>query len=190
MGLPAGELWHLAERGLVSLGGCMVMAEGKAAFHCRACGLDWGREGDPTADEQAMADLLGVRYVDVVRAMGTGWRRESAACEGDGIEWFVSGEPAQVAVGVAGPWFVLARPLTRWGEGRLELQPADRQPFGRDDLLHFPEMVAAAADEIASRRRRSFRWCRNCRRVHPPEWFIGTERVCQDCEAAFELFDA
>ena len=49
---------------------------------------------------------------------------------------------------------------------------------------------AMAADEIASRRRRSFRWCRSCRRVHPPESFVGSERVCLDCEAAVEQFDA
>ena len=189
MGLPSAPLWRLAERGSVSLGGCMVQPNGEPAFHCWACGLDWGREGDPTADEHALADQLGVRYADVVRALGSGWRRESAHGEEDGVEWFISGEPAQVAIGVAGPWFVLARPLTRRGEERLDLQPADRQQFGREDLLHFPEMVAMAADEIASRRRRSFRWCRSCRRVHPPECFVGTERVCLDCEAAIERFE-
>jgi hypothetical protein len=187
-GLPDVEAMQLAERGLVALGGCMVPGD-SPAFSCRGCGLAWGREGDPTADEQALAELLGVRYAVVVRALGRGWRRESAPGDG-GAEWFVSGEPTQVAIGVTGPWFVLARPRTRWGEDRLDLQPADRQEFGREDLLHFPEVVAAAADQIASRRRRSFRWCRSCRRVHPPEWFIGTERVCQDCEAAFEHLDA
>jgi hypothetical protein len=45
------------------------------------------------------------------------------------------------------------------------LQPADRQRFGREDLLYLPEVVAEAADAIAARRRRSFRWCRSCRRV-------------------------
>jgi hypothetical protein len=187
-GLPDFTGMQLAERGLVALGGCMVPGE-TPALRCRACGLEWGREGDPTADEQALADLLGVRYADVLRALGSGWRREGLPAEADGVEWFVSGEPAQVALGVSGSWFVLARPLTRWGEDRLDLAAADRQQFGREDLLHFPEMVAMAADEIASRRRRSFRWCRSCRRVHPPEWFVGTERVCQDCEAQFEHFD-
>ena len=122
-GLPGIDLMQLAERGLVSLGGCMVPGD-DPAWHCRACGLDWGRPGDPTADEQALADLLGVGWTDVLRALGGGWRRESAPGE-DGVEWFVSGEPAQVAVGVHGPWFQLVRPLTRWGESRLDLQPAD-----------------------------------------------------------------
>ena len=115
---------RLAERGQVALGGCMVMGE-DPAFACRSCGLEWGREGDPTADEQELADLLGVRHLDVVRALGAGWRRESVPGERDGVQWFVSGAPAQVAVGVEGPWFVLARPLTRWAEP-LQLQPADR----------------------------------------------------------------
>jgi hypothetical protein len=50
-GLPDVETMRLAERGQVALGGCMVMGE-DPAFACRSCGLEWGREGDPTADEQ------------------------------------------------------------------------------------------------------------------------------------------
>jgi hypothetical protein len=187
--MPGPEDRRRAERGLVALGGCVVLPA-EPAFACRACGLEWGREGDPTADEQQLAELLGVRYADVVRALGTGWQRESLADGQDDAQWFVSGEPAQVAIGVAGPWFVLARPLTRWGEDRLALQPADRQRFGREDLLYLPEMVAEAADAIAARRRRSFRWCRSCRRVHAPEWFVGAARTCQQCAWAHAELDA
>jgi hypothetical protein len=186
-GLPSPELMSEEERGLVALGGCMRPGE-DFTLHCRACGLEWGRRGGPTANEQELADLLGVRYVDVVRALGTGWRRGFE--DRHRVRWFVSGEPAQVALGVHGPTFVLARPLTRWGEGGLDLQPADRHEFGRDDLLHLPELVAEEADAIASRRRRSFRWCRMCRRVHPPEWFVSVERVCQECESAAAALDA
>ena len=182
-GMAAPEDFKLAERGLVSLGGCLVLEE-QPVLTCRACGLEWGREGDPTADERALAWLLGVGYADVVRALGTGWRRESAADERDHVQWFVSGKPAQVAIGVEGPWFVLARPLTRWGEDRLGLQSADRREFGRDDLLHMPDVVAEAAEAIAARRRRSFRWCRMCRRAHAPEWFVGGARTCQQCASA------
>src|SRR3954454_19784428 len=101
-GLPDVAGMQLAERGLVALGGCMVPG-GTPVLSWRACGLEWGSHGDPTADEQALADLLGVRYADVFRALGTGWRREAAPGESDGVEWFVSGEPAQVVIGVAGP---------------------------------------------------------------------------------------
>ncbi len=182
--LRGPEDMRLAERGLIALSGCMVPGE-EPVLSCRSCGLEWGGEGDPTADEQALADLLGVRYADVVRALGRGWRRESLADE-DLVQWFVSGEPAQVAVGVEGPWFVLARPLTRWGEPRTELQPADRRQFSRDDLLWLPEVVAEAAEAIAARRRRSFRWCRSCRRAHAPEWFVGAAGTCRRCASVVD----
>jgi hypothetical protein len=188
-GMPAPEDFRLAERGLVSLGGCLVLEE-QLVLACRACGLEWGREGDPTVDERELAELLGVGYADVVRALGTGWRRENAPDARKHVQWFVSGEPAQVALGVTGPWFVLARPLTRWGENRLEVQPADQRQFGRDDLLHMPDVVAEAAEAIAARRRRSFRWCRMCRRVHAPEWFVGAARTCRQCASAFADLDA
>src|SRR3712207_2600740 len=54
-GMPSGDLFELAERGLVVLGGCLLDPAGNPEWSCRACGLDWGREGDPTADEQALA---------------------------------------------------------------------------------------------------------------------------------------
>lgn len=187
-GLPSAELMELEGLGQVALGGCIVSGD-DYAFRCRACGVDWGRETDPTADEQELADLLAVRYADVVRALGTGWRQEDPFEETRGVRWFVSGEPAQVAVGVRGPTFVLARPLTRWDEGGLDLQPADRREFSRGDLLHFADLVAQEADAIASRRRRSFRWCRCCRRVRPPEWFVGAVRVCGQCEAMVDALE-
>ncbi|MDP9460670.1 MAG: hypothetical protein M3Q22_10615 [Actinomycetota bacterium] len=174
---------RLAEGGLIVLGGCLLPGE-EPVLACRSCGIEWGREGDPTADEQALADLLGVQYADVVRALGTGWRRENAAVE-DGVQWFVSGEPAQVAVGVDGLGFVLARPLTSWGKDRADVQPTDGGRFGRDDLLWPPDAVAEAAETVAARRRRSFRWCRTCRRPHGPESFVGAAGICRPCASAF-----
>jgi hypothetical protein len=131
-----------------------------------------------------LADLLGVQHADVVRVLGRGWRREAADGQDD-VQWFVSGEPAQVTIGVMGTSFVLARPVTGCGEERLAPHPEDRQEFGREDLLHFPDLVARAADAIASRRRRTFRWCRICRRVHVPEDFVGAEGMCRQCDEYF-----
>lgn len=39
-GLPSPGLVDAAEKGLVSLGGCMMPGE-PADFVCRACGLEW-----------------------------------------------------------------------------------------------------------------------------------------------------
>ena len=183
-GLPGPGAFQLAKRGLVSLGGCMMPGD-EAAFSCRSCDLEWGSDSDPTADEAELARLLGVGYADVVRALGTGWRCEAPAEGSDGVTWFVSGEPAQVAIGVQGPWFVLARPPTDWGQDRPGPLMSDGPRFTGDDVLHFPEAVADAAEAIAARRRRAFRWCRSCRRANAPESFVGSAGMCQQCAFAF-----
>ena len=182
-GMPGFGDFQQAERGVVALGGCVIFDD-PAAFVCRSCDLQWGSESDPTADEAELAGLIGVGHADVVRALGTGWRREIAADGDDGVAWFVSGEPAQVSIGVQGPWFVLARPLTAEGEQRPGPLMADGPRFTRDDVLHLPDVVADAAEDIASRQRRSFRWCRTCRRVHAPESFTGSAGVCRRCADA------
>ena len=74
-GMPGADDFDLAERGLVALAGCLMPGE-EDAFACRSCGLQWGSEADPTADEAELAELLGVAYADVVRALGAGWRHE------------------------------------------------------------------------------------------------------------------
>jgi hypothetical protein len=182
-GLPGLEDLRLAERGLIALGGCLLPGE-EPVLTCRSCGLEWGREGDPTADEQALADLLGVEYADVVRALGRGWRRENAASD-DGMQWFISGEPAQVAVGVDDLGFVLARPLTSWDGGRTDLLPTDGSPFRRDDLLWSPDVIAKAAAGAAPAKRPAPRALVVCRRAHAPESFVGSAGTCRPCASAF-----
>jgi hypothetical protein len=173
-GEPDAELIRAAERGLVVLGGCIVV-EDQAAFSCRACSHRWGSHDDPTTDEQQLAALLGVHDEDVVRAVGTGWRKVD---ETDGwLTWFVSGRPAQVSLGVG------AGMLTLGGVSARGLHDADGPGrwFSRDDLLCSPELLAQAADEVARARRRTFRWCPTCREPHPPEEFAGYRGVCTDC---------
>jgi hypothetical protein len=182
-GMPGFDDFSQAERGLIALGGCLMPGE-EAAFVCRSCDLRWGSELDATADETELTTLLDVGYAEVVRALGGGWRRESGADRHDGVAWFVSGEPAQVAIGVQGPWFVLARPAGASNEHRLGPLMGDKPRFTRDDVLHLPDVVADAVEAIASRRRRSFRWCRTCRRVTAPESFVGSAGSCRMCADA------
>ncbi|MGY2065626.1 hypothetical protein [Blastococcus sp. SYSU DS0619] len=183
-GLPGFDLFEQSESGRVALGGCLVMDE-PAAFACRTCGLEWGDESDPTVEEAELAGLLDVGHAELVRALGAGWRRESAVDGSDGVRWFVSGEPAQLAVGVQGPWFVLARPLTSWGQHRPGPLMGDEPRLTRDDVLHQPDLVAEMAEAIASHRRRSFRWCRTCRRATAPEAFVAAEGSCATCVDTF-----
>ncbi|WP_211660544.1 hypothetical protein [Modestobacter muralis] len=173
-GLPDPELARAAERGLVVLGGCMVI-EDQAALVCRTCRHEWGSSDDPTTDEQELAALVGVRYEDVVRAVGTGWRRVDVA--DGGVTWFVSGRPAQVALGV-GAGMVTLGAVTAGGLG--DARDSGRS-FSRDDLLCSPEWLAQVAEEFARARRRTFRWCPTCREPHPPEEFAGYRGVCTGC---------
>lgn len=174
-GLPDVSWARAADRGLVVLAGCVVV-EDRGAFHCRACSYEWGQHGDPTRDEQQLAELLAVSHHDVVRAIGTGWR--GVGSDVGGLTWFISGEPAQVAVGVdagvlvVGPVTAAGDLTVAWDEGRS---------FSRDDLLCSPEWLAAATDEVARARRRTFRWCPTCRRPHAPEDFAGYRGVCLEC---------
>jgi hypothetical protein len=152
-----------------------AVAEDQPVFSCRAGAHAWGSHDDPTTDEQELAALVGVRYEDVVRAVGTGWRRVEAT--DGGMTWFLSGRPAQVALGVGGGMLVLdavtgVRVDDAEDRGRL---------FSRDDLLCSPEWLAQVAEEIARARRRTFRWCPTCREPHPPEEFAGYRGVCTDC---------
>ncbi|SDP11569.1 hypothetical protein SAMN05660199_03189 [Klenkia soli] len=173
VGMPDAELARAADRGLAVIAGCVVVDD-RGGLHCRACSHEWGSVDDPTADELILAALLAVGHDDVVQAIGPGWRQV-----GDdvvGLTWFVSGEPAQVAVGVGAGALVI-------GPAREDLAVVEDEgrTFSRDDLLCSPEWLAAAADEFARARRRSFRWCPTCRRPHPPEEFAGYRGVCVDC---------
>ncbi|WP_239521391.1 hypothetical protein [Blastococcus saxobsidens] len=144
-----------------------------------------GSESEPTADEAELAAMLGVAYPDLLRALGAGLCREVGADERDGVARFVSGEPAQLAIGVQVPWFVLARPLTSEGEVRPSPLWGDGPRFTSDDVLHDPPGIAMVADDIASHRRRSFRWCRTCRRASAPESFVASQSACAQCVRLF-----
>ncbi|MGY2001726.1 hypothetical protein [Blastococcus sp. SYSU DS1024] len=108
---------------------------------CRGCDLERSDESNPIADE---AELLDVAYLDVVRALGTDWRRETAVGEDD-VHWFVSGEPVQVAIDMQGSGFVMARPSTSWGERRPGPLSSDGPRFTRDDALRHFHVVTGAA---------------------------------------------
>jgi hypothetical protein len=138
-----------------------------------------------------LAEALGVPEDDVLRALGGGWEPfelqvgEWPATRWAGARWWVTGEPHQVLVGVAGASVVLARPVLRWdGPGQVTAHASDEREFARDDVLYQPELLADTVEEIARRSRRSFRWCRTCRTLNRPEHMH--DRVeCMQCAAGF-----
>lgn len=136
-------------------------------------------------DGAELADLLRVSQEQLVQVLGAGWRRQTALPDSNMKQWFVSGEPPQVAVGYDGFVFVLARPAPRWnGPAQLEWHFDGDHRFAAEDLVHDSESLGQAAEDIARARRRSFRWCRTCRRITAPEWFSRSDGICQRCAAA------
>ncbi|MGY1792835.1 hypothetical protein ACI796_02475 [Geodermatophilus sp. SYSU D00525] len=150
------------------------------------------REPEPsTSDDAALASLLGVPVSALVRALGAGWQEvDTSSPVGPELlgyqRWFVSGRPAQVAVGWDGFVFTLARPEPRWhGVWPLVWEFVADRSFQAEEVLFEPEVLAAAAEEIARRRRRTFRWCPMCREVNAREHVHDNTGLCMSCAERF-----
>ena len=131
------------------------------------------------SDTAELAALVGVAPDVLVRALGDAWTEVPGPPH---ERWFVSGEPAQVAVGWDGFGFTLARPEPRWS-GPAELVwefVADRR-FSSDEVLYERAALAEAAEEVARKRRRTFRWCPVCRQVNAREHVHDNTGLCMAC---------
>jgi hypothetical protein len=139
----------------------------------------------PLDDVAKLAGLLRVSQAQLVQVLGAGWRRETALPDNNMEQWFVSGEPPQVAVGYDGFVFVLARPAPRWnGPAQLEWHFDGDHRLAAEDLLHDSQALSEKAEDIARGRGRSFPWCRTCREVNAPESFLRGDGICMGCAAA------
>ncbi len=129
-------------------------------------------------DTAALAGLLGVGTDVLVRALGDGWIEVAGPAH---ERWFVSGTPAQVAVGWDGFGFTLARPEPRWSGSELVWEFAAERGFGSDEVVYERASLAGAAEEVARRRRRTFRWCPVCRGVNGREHVHDNSGLCTRC---------
>ena len=130
------------------------------------------------SDTAELAALVGVGTDVLVRALGNGWA-EVAGPEHE--RWFVSGRPAQVAVGWDGFGFTLARPEPRWAGHDLVWEFAAERGFSSDEVVYERATLAEAAEEVARRRRRTFRWCPVCREVNAREHVHDNTGLCMRC---------
>ena len=138
-----------------------------------------------------IAEALALPDDDVLRALGGGWRPIELGPPGHvdlhwpPATWFVTGEPMQVLLGVAGPTLTLARIVLRWdGPGTASVNATEERGFAREDVLHQPELVAGTLGEMAHRSRRSFRWCRTCRTVNRRE-HMNDRFECMSCASEY-----
>ena len=130
------------------------------------------------SDTASLAALVGVGPDVLVRALGDAWTEVAGPPH---ERWFVSGEPAQVAVGWDGFSFTLARPEPRWSGHRLVWEFVPDRRFSSDEVLYERAVLAEAAEEVARKRRRTFRWCPVCRRVNAREHVHDNTGLCMPC---------
>ncbi len=130
------------------------------------------------SDTASLAELVGVGPDVLVRALGDAWTEVVGLPH---ERWFVSGEPAQVAVGWDGFGFTLARPEPRWEGHRLVWEFLPDRRFSSDEVLYERATLAEAAEEVARKRRRTFRWCPVCRRVNAREHVHDNTGLCMPC---------
>jgi hypothetical protein len=136
---------------------------------------------DERDDDAALAELIGVPLGALHRALGARWTEVGPTAAHGFDRWFVSGRPAQVGVGTDGFGFVLGRPDPYWQDHRLAWRFVEARRFWDAEVLHEPDVLAQLAEEVARRRRRTFRWCPMCREVHPPEFVADNTGLCQRC---------
>ena len=150
-------------------------------------GQQQGIESDDGSDgTRDVAAMLRVPVDDVVRVLGGRWRSARPLAPESVEQWFLTGDPAQVAVGTDGidpTSFLLGRPAPRWNSHQLQWHFDVHRRFGPEDLHRDPDGLRQAAEQVALRRRRSFRWCSTCRELTPPEWFLSDDGYCMGCAA-------
>ena len=133
--------------------------------------------------ERVIEARMGLPVGPLVDALGGGWRRGADVLEAQGgllsQTWFVSGEPAQLLLGVDQSSFALARPEGRWEDHRPVLHPVDQHVLDLTDLLVRPAEVAAVAAALVGASRAAVRWCALCRQARSAWHMDGDE--CHDC---------
>ncbi|KQS56992.1 hypothetical protein ASG36_18550 [Geodermatophilus sp. Leaf369] len=133
--------------------------------------------------ERVIEAQVGLPVGPLVDVLGGGWRRGADVLEAEGgllsRTWFVSGEPAQLLLGVDQSSFALARPEGRWEDHRPVLHPVDQHVLDLTDLLVRPAEVAAVAAALVGASRAAVRWCVLCRRQRSAWHMDGDE--CHDC---------
>ncbi len=137
---------------------------------CRRRGAEttYDDETDWTAE---LAERFAIPLVDFLDVVGGGWSPvDIDPADAHDIDWFVSGDPVQVMLGVGGDEVVITTPQVTWAPPRVTpANPGDRRDLSDPGLRAW---LHRATREAAARRRRSFAYCAYCRRLTAPEHLV------------------
>jgi hypothetical protein len=151
---------------------------------------------DPSVTER-LAHAVGLPLTEFVEIFGASWTLAGesgidfdADPSGSGNlfgPWYLAGQPVQLMLRPSGREVELAVPVARSGYGRVGWMhvwhPAAQWtmlPAGPQLLRTAPAVVA----DFLKRRRASFRYCRYCRVLTPPEDRLESD-VCYGCGSAW-----
>lgn len=139
---------------------------------------------DQATAEAYLAQRLGMQLDEFVELFGAGWReaepfRHQLLSGDDWGEWYVAADPPQIMLALTADDRVrLARPRGVWqGVAELSLQPVDERTVPRG--LEATDEVRSIVADLLRRRRSTFRYCRYCRDLTPPEYW--EEGACMSC---------
>lgn len=153
------------------------------------------REMEPREDlSEDLARTLGMEVLDFIELFGAGWIEnagpvwhdfDSDPSGGEGYEvtpWMIAGEPPQLMIRVFDHGVFIAEPEGEWrGSHDLTYRPGMQRYLGREE---FSTRAVAATAEMLRRRRRTFRYCRHCRSLTPPE-LRADKDLCMGCESSW-----
>jgi hypothetical protein len=148
---------------------------------------------DPTPTE-TLAHVLGLPVDEFVEVFGAGWK--SAPEQGHDFDadpsgignlfgpWFVAGDPFQLMLRPMDGGAELAVPVGRWAGAHTLMWQAENRRFvpGFGDALLATALPVVT--DVLRRRRGTFRYCRYCRRLTPPEERLEPD-VCYGCGTAW-----
>lgn len=148
-------------------------------------GTDYANQYEGDMSTAELADVLRLPAGGLVDVIGGGWRRADDIMQAQDLtvrEWYVSGDPEQVLMGVDGCVVVLARPVGTWHGHRCGITPEDSVTFSSAELVSNSEVVRATIHGITAASRRRIRWCRTCRSSFSP-WHMDASGECHGCMA-------
>lgn len=138
-------------------------------------------------DTAALADHVGLTVEEFIELFGLEWvanpnpstRSGDDLVENDPLGWFTQGDPVQIMMRAAHEGLELARPHGRWETSyQLAIVPDDVVRVGLVD--GWTDRAEHHVSAILRRRRSTFRYCRYCRNITPPEQRDGRD-YCYPC---------
>lgn len=141
----------------------------------------------PAPRTEHLASALGIPTPEFIGIFGLGWTELDSSRPTDErghldtlTAWCISGTPAQLMMRVTRDGAELAIPKGHWSSHQLELVAASNVLVPTIEI--FDSSTTLLVAELLKKRRSTFRYCRYCRTLTPPEGRASSDS-CFGCES-------